>query len=104
MWNDKFEFKFRFKISVLRSDLCDYSDVYIVVKGGINAERDDKAKTRNKKLIFNNNAPFRSWILKINNTFICNAEDFDIAMPMYNLLEHKDNYSMTSEKLWNYYR
>ena len=41
---------------------------------------------------------------KVNNTFIDNAEDLDIVMPMYNLLEYSDNYSMTSETLWNYYR
>ena len=67
-------------------------------------ERDNDDKARNKKLIFKNNAPFRSWISKINNTFIDNAEDSDIFMPMYNLLEYSDNYSMTSESLWNYYR
>ena len=33
-----------------------------------------------------------------------NAEDLDIAMSMYNLLEYRQNYSMTSGSLWNYYR
>ena len=61
-------------------------------------------KKRNKKLTFKNNAPFQSCISKINNTFIDNAEDLDIVMPMYNLLEYSDNYSMTSGSLWNYYR
>ena len=42
--------------------------------------------------------------IKINNTFIDNAEDLDIVMPKYNLLEYSDNYSMTSGNLWNYYR
>ena len=41
---------------------------------------------------------------KINNTFIGNAEDLDIVMPMYNLLEYNNNYSMTSGSLWDYYR
>ena len=36
--------------------------------------------------------------------FIDNAEDLDIIMPIYNLLESRDNYSMTSGSLWNYYR
>ena len=53
----------------------------------------------NKKLIFKNNAPFRSCLSKINNKFIDNAEDLDIVMPMYNLLEYSDNYSMTSRSL-----
>ena len=51
-----------------RSNLCDYN-AYIVVKERIAVERDN-AKTRNKKLIFKNNAPFRSCIPKFNNTFI----------------------------------
>ena len=89
---------------MLTSDLCDYSDVYIVVKGTITAEGNNVAKTRNKKLIFKNNAPFRSCISKIDNTFIDNAEDLDIVMPMYDLLEYSDNFSITSGSLWNYYR
>ena len=89
---------------MLRSDLCDYSDAYIVGKGTATVEGDDDDKKRNKKLTFKNNAPFRSCISKINNTFIDNAEDLDIVMPMYNLLEYSDNYSMTSGSLWNYYR
>ena len=59
---------------------------------------------RNKKLTFKNNSPFKSCISKINSTCIDNAEDLDIAMPMYNLLEYSDNYSKTSRSLWNYYR
>ena len=51
---------------------------------------------RNKRLTFKNNAPFKSCIWKINNTFIENAKDFDIVMSMYNLLEYSNNYSMTS--------
>ena len=57
-----------------------------------------------KSLTFKNDAPFQSCILKINNTFTDNAEDLHIVMPMYNLLEYSDNYSMTSGSLWNYYR
>ena len=57
----------------------------------------------NKKLTFKNNTPFRSCTSKINNKFIDNAEDFDIVMPMYNLLEYSDIYSMTSGGLWYYY-
>ena len=89
---------------MLRSDLCDYSDAYIVVKGRITVEGDNDDKTRNKKLIFKNNAPVRSCISKINNTFIGNADDLEIVMPMYNLLEYSDNYSMTLGSLWNYCR
>ena len=48
-------------------------------------------KNKNKKLTFKNNAPFRLCMSKINKTFIDNAEDLDIVMPMYNLLEYMDN-------------
>ena len=52
----------RFKNSMLRSNLYDYSEAYIVVKGKITVEEDNDYKTRNKKLIFKNNAPLRSCI------------------------------------------
>ena len=94
----------RFKTSMLRSDLCDYSDAYIVVKGIINVTGTNANNRRNKKLTFKNNAPFRSCISKINNAFIDNAEDLDIVMPMYNLLEYSGNYSKASASFWNYYR
>ena len=42
--------------------------------------------------------------IKTNSIFIDNTEGLDIAMSRYNLLEHSDNYSMTSGSLWNYYR
>ena len=57
-----------------------------------------------KKLAFKNNAPFVSCISKINNTLINNAEDLDILMPMYNLLEYSKNYSKTTGSFCSYYR
>ena len=57
---------------MLRSDLFDYTNAYIVVKGKTAIEGDDNVKTIIIKLIFKNNAPFRSFLLKINNTFIDN--------------------------------
>ena len=50
-------------------------------------------------VMLKNNAPLLWCISKINNTFIDNAEDLDIVMPMYNLLEYSGNYSMTSGSL-----
>ena len=52
----------RFETSMLRSDLYDYSDAYIAVKGRISAAGIDNANRRNKKLTLKNNAPFRSCI------------------------------------------
>ena len=72
---------------MLKSDLFDYSDAYIVVNRRISVTGNNVVNRRNKKLTFKNNARFRSCISKINNTFICNAENLDIVMPMYNLIE-----------------
>ena len=58
----------------------------------------------NRQVILKNNAPVISCISKINDALIENAEDLDIVMPMYNLLEYSKNYSKTSGSLWNYYR
>ena len=69
---------------MLRSDLCDFNDAYIVVKGTFKVTEPDNAK-RTKAVTFKNNAPFINCILKINGTKIDNAEDLDV-MPMYNYL------------------
>ena len=89
---------------MLRSDLCVYSDAYIVVKGRISVRCNNANNRKNKKVAFKNNAPFRSCISKINNSFIDNAQDLNVVLPMNNLLEYSDSYSMTSGSLWNYYR
>ena len=94
----------RIKTSMLRSDLCDFSDAYIVVKGDITLEGDNDANKRNKNLAFKNNAPFINCISKINGVKIDNAEDLDVVMPMYNLLEYSKNYRKTTGSLLNYYR
>ena len=60
--------------------------------------------TRNEKLVFKNNTPFRSCTIKINNTFVDNVKNLNVVMPMYNLLEYSDIYSMRAGSLWNYYR
>ena len=63
----------------------------IVVKGNIIATNPDNLK-RNKAVAFKNNAPFINCISKINGVKIDNAEDLDVVMPMYNLLEYSKNY------------
>ena len=72
---------------MLRSDLYDFSDAYIVVKGTITVLRPNNAN-RNKAVTFKNNVPFVNCISKINGVKIDNAEDLDVVMPMYNLLEY----------------
>ena len=101
----------RFKTPMLRSDLCDYSDEYILVNGTITVEADhigagvdENGDRKNRPLILKNNAPFISCITKINNELIEDVEDLDIVMPMYNLLEYSKNYRKTIGSLYNYYR
>ena len=96
---------------MLRSDLCDYSDAYILVNGTItvaaNRDNNNANNIRDKKirpLILKNNAPFVSCITKINNELIEDAEDLAIVMPMYNLLEYSKNYRKTIGSFYNYYR
>ena len=92
---------------MLRSDLCDFSDAYIVVKRSITLAKTDRRRfidIRNRFLAFKNNAPFTNCISKINNVLIDKAEDLDVVMPMHNLLGYSKNYRKTIGSLWNYYR
>ena len=84
--------------------MYDHSDAYIAVKETITVKGTNNVSKRNKNPSFKNNAPTRSCISKINNTFIDNAEDLDIVMMMHNLLEYNNHYSMTSVSLSNYCR
>ena len=83
----------RSKTSMLRSRLCDYSNAYILVKGTITVENTGTAAAPNntdKKVIFQNCAPFTSYISRINNTQIDDAQYIDVVMSMYNLIEYSD--------------
>ena len=99
----------RFKTPMLMSNLCDYSDAYILIKGtitvtapGVNNNADDIRDKRNRPLILKNNAPFVSCITRINGELIEDADDLDIVMSMYNLLEYSKNYRKTIGSLYNY--
>ena len=96
----------KFKIAILKSSLCDYSDAYILVKGTITvnntAAQGAVANNTNKKVIFKNCAPFTNCISEINNTQIVNAKDIDMVMLMYNLIEYSDNYAKTTGSVWQY--
>ena len=88
----------RFKTTILRSSLRDYSDVYILVKGRITitgAGYDAAARQadgRNKGVTSKNCALFINWESEINNIEIDNDKDIDIVIPMYHLIEYSDNY------------
>ena len=96
----------KFKTTMLKSSLCDYSDAYILVKGTITvnntAAADADANNTNKKVIFKNCAPFINCIREINNTQVDNAKEIDIVICMYNLIEYSDNYLKTYRSLWQY--
>ena len=80
----------RIKTPMLRSDLCDFSDAYIVMKEIIAVTDPDNAK-RNKAVAFKNNTSFINCISKTNGIHIDYAEDLDVVMPIYNLLEYSKN-------------
>ena len=94
----------KFKTAMLGSNLCDYADAYILVKGTITITGAGDDDAANKGVIFKNCAPFTTCITRINGTEIDNAQEIDIVMPMYNLIEYSDNYSKTSGSLWQYYK
>ena len=118
----------RFKTSMLRSDLCDYSDAYVEVTSNIsiqvNTQNPDNINaladvvadpdanppvvgidnSHRRTFILKNNAPFISCITKINGELVENAEDLDFVKPMHNLIEYSKNYTKTNGSLHNYYR
>ena len=73
---------------MLRSDLCDYSDAYVWVKGTMTVTNPNKNDNFDRILTLKNNAPFILRISKINGELVENAEDLDIVIRMYNLLEY----------------
>ena len=95
----------RFKTTILKSSLCNYSDAYILVKGAITITGTgaDKAvrqtDEKNKQVAFKNCAPFINWISEINSIQVDNAKHLVVVMPLYSLIEYSDNYSKTSGSL-----
>ena len=89
----------RIKIQMLRSDLCDFNDAYIVVEGVITATDPDNAKI-NKSIAFKNNAPLINCISKINGIQTDNAEDLDVVQ--FAWVQQK--LQKTTGSLWNFYR
>ena len=90
----------KFETKVIKSNLCDYSDAYVLVTGNITATSGDA----NDRVAFKYCAPFTKCITHINDELVDNVDDLDIIMPMYNLIEYSDNYSDTSGSLWQFKR
>ena len=91
-----------FKTSMIRSNLCGFSDAYILISGTtmIDGSEDDDAARR---AILKTCVSFTECISNINNTEIDNAKDIDVVMPMYTLIEYSHNHSKTSRSAWQYY-
>ena len=91
----------KYDTRVLKPNLCDYADAYILVDGTIRAANAVNANTR---LALKNCAPFTKCNLEINDEHVDTAENLDIVMPMYNLIEYSDNYQDSSATLYQYKR
>ena len=94
---------------VLKPNLCDYAEAYILVDGTIRAETERAplaaaANVDDARLTLKNCAPFTKCNLEINDEHVDTAENLDIAMPMYNLTEYSDNYQDSSATLYQYKR
>ena len=79
----------KFETKVIKSNLCDYSDTYILVTGDITST----GGNANTRVAFKNCAPFTRCTTHINDEHIDNADNLDIIKPMYNLIEYNSNYS-----------
>ena len=88
----------KLETKVIKPNLCDYSDAYILVTGNIQNE------PANSVVAFKNCAPFRTCDVTINDEHVEKAEDLDIVMPMYNLLEYSDNYQDSTGSLYQFKR
>ena len=90
----------KFKISMLRSILCDYGQAYILVNRTMTVEASAASGgNNNMQVVFRNCAPFTNCMSEISNTHIDNAKDIDVVMPMYNFIEYINNYSKKSGSL-----
>ena len=90
----------KYDTRVLKPNLCDYAEAYILVDGTIRGTGGDN----NTRLAFKNCAPFTKCNLEINDEHIDTAENLDIVMRMYNLIEYSDNYQDSSASLYQYKR
>ena len=90
----------KFFTSSIKPSLCDYSDAHILIIGNIAATPNNEAT----QVVFKNCAPFEKCKTEINETFIDETDFINVTIPMYNLIEYSDNYSDTSESLWQFRR
>ena len=82
----------KFETKVIKPNLCDYSDAYILMTGDI--------RVANTNVAFKNCAPFTRCVTHLNDQLVETVENLDIIMPMYNLIEFSDNYADSSRSLY----
>ena len=85
---------------ILKPNLCDYAEKYILVDGTIRAA----AANVNTRLALKTCLPFTKCNLEINDEHVDTTKNLDIVMPMYNLIEYSDNYQDSSATLYQYKR
>ena len=90
----------KYDTRVLKPNLCNYAEAYILVDGTMRAA----AANNDARLALKNCAPFTKCNLEINDEHVDTAENLDITMPMYNLIEYSDNYQDSSATLYQYKR
>ena len=90
----------KYDTRVLKPNLCDYAEAYILVDGTIRAA----AANGDTRLVLKNCAQFTKRNLQISDEHVDAAENLDITMPMYNLIEYSDNYQDSSATLYQYKR
>ena len=90
----------KLETKVIKSNLCDYSDAYILVTG----DTKGTGGNANTKVAFKNCASFTKCVTHMNDEHVENADNLDIVIPMQNLIEYSDNYSDTSGILWQFKR
>ena len=88
----------KIETKVIKSNLWDYWDAYILLMGDITATGGDA----NTKVTFKNCTPFVKYVTHINDEHVENADNLDMVMPMHNLIEYSDNYSDTSRSSWHF--
>ena len=92
----------KYDTRVLKPNLCDYAEAYILVDGTIRAAAADVDV--NTRLALKNCAPFTKCNLEINDEHADTAKNLEITIPMYNLIEYSDNYQDSSATLYQYKR
>ena len=90
----------KFETKVIKPNLCDYSDAYIIVTEDMKVA----GVAADTNVAFKNCTPFTRCVTHINDEHVETAENLDIVMPMYNLIEYSDNYADSSGSLYQFKR